>query len=453
MKVAIVGAGKLGYKLAEAMINADIDVTLIDRNARVLERINDYLDVLTVSANGIEIEVLKELNIKSYDLLITTTFSDETNAIICSLAKKLGCKKTIARIRNPEYTKQIDFIKTELGIDHIINPELATSNEIARYLLKSYNFYSEDFAKGRVSIVDFSLRNMPDLIGKKIADINELENLLIAAISRGDEMIIPHGDTRLSEDDIIHIIGSSKNINGLSEKFNFNIERFKIKKLMILGGGNIAYYLANKLKSSGIKVSIIEQDEDRCRYLSERLEEALIINGDGTDINLLEDEGLYSMDAFIGATGYDEQNLLMSLMAKHAGVSKTIAKISRPNYVKIIDNLGIDVALNPVNIAVSNVFKFIRGGKVVSVSLLLGEQAEVTEIIAIKDSRIIGKPLSQLGLPKGIIIGAVVQKGEVTIPNGNTIIEPDDRLIIFCLSSDVPALEMFIKPRKGGLFR
>jgi len=236
MKVAIVGAGKLGYKLAEAMINADIDVTLIDRNARVLERINDYLDVLTVSANGIEIEVLKELNIKSYDLLITTTFSDETNAIICSLAKKLGCKKTIARIRNPEYTKQIDFIKTELGIDHIINPELATSNEIARYLLKSYNFYSEDFAKGRVSIVDFSLRNMPDLIGKKIADINELENLLIAAISRGDEMIIPHGDTRLSEDDIIHIIGSSKNINGLSEKFNFNIERFKIKKLMILGG-------------------------------------------------------------------------------------------------------------------------------------------------------------------------------------------------------------------------
>jgi len=218
-------------------------------------------------------------------------------------------------------------------------------------------------------------------------------------------------------------------------------------------GGNIAYYLANKLKSSGIKVSIIEQDEDRCRYLSERLEEALIINGDGTDINLLEDEGLYSMDAFIGATGYDEQNLLMSLMAKHAGVSKTIAKISRPNYVKIIDNLGIDVALNPVNIAVSNVFKFIRGGKVVSVSLLLGEQAEVTEIIAIKDSRIIGKPLSQLGLPKGIIIGAVVQKGEVTIPNGNTIIEPDDRLIIFCLSSDVPALEMFIKPRKGGLFR
>ncbi|MBZ4667216.1 MAG: trkA 1 [Defluviitaleaceae bacterium] len=159
------------------------------------------------------------------------------------------------------------------------------------------------------------------------------------------------------------------------------------------------------------------------------------------------------MDAFIGATGFDEQNLLMTLMANQAGVNKTIAKISRPNYIKIIDNLGIDVALNPTNIAVSSVLKFIRGGKVVSVSLLLGGQAEVTEVIAIKGSRIVGKPISELGLPKGIIIGAIVHQGKVAIPSGNTVIEPDDRLIIFCLSSNVPDLEMFIKPAKGGLFK
>jgi len=453
MKVIIVGIGKLGYRLAESLINSDIDVTLIDQNSKVLERINDYLDVLTVTANGIEIEVLKELNIKSYDFLIATTYSDETNAIICSLAKKLGCKKTIARIRNPEYTKQLDFIKTEMGIDHIINPELATSNEIARYLLKSYNFYSEDFAKGKVSILDFNIKNMPTFVGKNIIELDDMEDLLIAAITRNDEIIIPHGYTELLENDIIHVIGSTEKVTKFGEKFNFHGDRGKIRRVMILGGGNIAYYLAQKLKSFNTKVSIIEQDRDRCRYLSERLSDALIIRGDGTDINLLEEEGLESMDAFIGATGFDEQNLLMTLIANQAGVHKTIAKISRPNYVKIIDNLGIDVALNPTNIAVSSILKFIRGGKVVSVSLLLGGQAEVTEIIAIKDSRIIGKPIAELGLPKGIIIGAIVHQGKVIIPNGNTIIEPDDRLIIFCLSSNVPDLELFTKPVKGGLFK
>lgn len=451
MKVIIVGAGKLGYKLAESMINADIDVTIIDRNDKVIDRINDHLDVLTVNANGIEIEILRELNIKTYDLLVATTDSDETNTIICSLAKRLGCKKTVARIRNPEYTEQLDFIKTELGIDYIVNPDLATSNEIARYLLKSYNFYSGDFAKGKVSMVDFNIKNMPDFAGKKIVDLDNMEDMLIAAIFRDGNIIIPHGYTELHEGDIIHVIGSSENINKLSERFHFSMDKNKIRKVMILGGGKIGYYLANRLASSNIKVSIIEQNEERCRYLSERLSNALIIHGDGTDISLLEEEGLYSMDAFIGVTDFDEQNLLMSLMAKHEGVNKIIAKISRPNYVQIIDKLGIDVALNPINIAASNILKFIRGGKVVSVSLLLGGQAEVTEIIAGNDLPIIGRPLAELDLPKGIIIGAIVHEGKVTIPSGKTVINPKDRLIIFCLSSDVQALEVFTKPKKGGL--
>ncbi len=453
MKVIIVGVGKLGYRLAETLVNVDIDVTLLDQNEKVLEGINNYLDVLTVCANGIEIEALKEINIKSYDLLVATTNSDESNALICTLAKKLGCKKTIARIRNPEYTKQVEFIKLELGIDHIINPDLATSNEIARYLLKSYNFYSEDFAKGKVAIDDFSINHIPELIGKKIMEQNILENLLIISIFREGNLIIPHGNTELKEDDIINVIGSQEAINKLSERFNFISPRSKIKKVMILGGGNIAFYLAQKLKHSHVDVSIIEQDMERCTYLSEKLTDALIIQGDGTDINILEEEGLNSMDAFIGATGFDEQNLLMSLIAKRAGVKKTIAKVSRSNYVKIIDNLGVDISLNPINIAISSILKFIRGGKVVSVSLLLGGEAEVIEMIALKNSKIIGKPLYQMGLPKGIIIGAIVHAGKVLIPNGNTIISPNDRLIIFCLSSDVPKLEEFTNPMKGGLFR
>ena len=451
MKVMIVGAGKLGYKLAEAMVNADVNITIIEKDTEKLDRINEHLDVLTVAANGIEIEILKELDIKTYDLLVATTGSDETNTIICSLAKKLGCKKTIARIRNPEYMKQLDFIKVEMGIDQIINPDLDTANEIARYLLKSYTFSTEDFAKGRVLIIDFNIKNMPNFIDKKIYELENMENLLIIAVVREGHIIVPHGDTVLHEDDKIHIIGSRESINGLSKKIDFNMDTRKIQRVMIFGGSKIGYYLAKQLAALHIKVSIVERNEARCKYLSETLNDVLVIHGDGTDMNLLEEEGLDLMDAFIGATDYDEHNLLMSLMAKQAGVKKTIAKISRPNYVQIIDKLEIGVALNPTEIAASNILKVIRGGKVVSVSLLLGGQAEVTEIIAGKDLPILGKPLSKVGIPKGVIIGAIVHKGKVIIPNGDTVIQENDRMIIFCVSENIGSLGLFTKSKKGGL--
>lgn len=452
MKVMVVGAGKLGYKLAESMLNASVDVTLLDTNARVIERINDHLDVLTVTANGIEVEVLKELNIDRYDLLIACTDSDETNVLICTLAKKLGCGRTIARIRNPEYTMQLSFIKAEMGIDHIVNPDLATANEIFRYLSRSYNLYSEDFAKGRVSMIDFNVSHVEGFVGKQLKDLSGLDNLLIVAVSREGELLIPHGLTELHENDIVHVMGESKRVNQLSEGLGLSNGKRRVKKVMIFGGGKVGLYLAQQLRQANIAVTIVEQDEERCQYLSERLDDVLIIHGDGTDINLLEEEDLQAMDAFIGATGYDEQNLLMCLLAKQSGVGKVIAKISRPSYVQVIDKLGIDVALNPTNITASDILRFIRGGRVVSVSLLLGGEAEVTEIIVGGNLPIVGRPLAELGLPKGIIIGAIVHGGKVTIPNGSSIIHALDRLIIFCLTKDVGALDVFMKPsRRGGL--
>ncbi|HZJ82517.1 MAG TPA: Trk system potassium transporter TrkA [Clostridia bacterium] len=451
MKIMIVGAGKLGYKLAELMINEDIDVTLVDSNSKVIERANDHLDVLTVNANGIELQTLQDLGIKSYDLLIACTNSDEINVIICSVAKKLGCHKTIARVRDPEYIHQFDFIKSEMGIDHIVNPDLATANEIARYLLRSYSFNNEEFAKGRVSMVDFHVNNMQAFIGKKLMELDGFQDLLIVAISREGNIIIPHGSTQLHGDDIIYVIGESKNINGLAARFKLNMEKKDIKRVMILGGGKISYYLAQQLISANIRVTIFEQNKERCKYLSEKLDKALIIDGDGTDINLLEEEDLSSMDAFVGATGYDEQNLLMSLMARQSGVGKVIAKISKPSYVHLIDKLGIDFALDPTNIIAADILKFIRGGRVVSVSLLLGEQAEVTEIIVDKDIPIVGKALWELELPKGIIIGSIVRDRKVIVPNGETIVMAKDRLIIFCIASNVPHLQVFMKGKKGGI--
>ena len=450
MRVVIVGAGKLGYKLAESMIQEDMDVTLIDTDYRVLERINEHMDVLTIEANGIDIKILKEVNMQTCDILIATTGSDETNTLICSLAKKLGCKKTIARIRNPEYMKQLDFIKKEMGIDLIVNPDLDTAKFIEKYLLKHYLLYTGEFASGKVKILDYNIGHNPDLVGKKLKDTEGFENLLIATISRDGSIIIPHGDTELLEDDIIYVIGADEDIDEFSNRFNLDKFNKEIENVMILGGSNIAYYLSRNLAKARISVRLIEIDENRAMELSNKLDDALVIQGDGTDFNLLEEEMLSSMDAFIGTTGYDEQNLLMALVAKQEGVNRCIAKISRQNYTKIIDRLGIDVAINPIFITASDVLKYIRGGKVVSVSLLIGGDGEVTELIVGKGSPYADIPLYKLNLPKGIIIGAIVRDGEVSIPKGNSIIKEDDRIVVFCLTEDVSTLKDFFSPKKGG---
>lgn len=451
MRAIIIGAGKLGYKLAESMLNDNIHVTIMDTNVKVLDRINDHLDVLTVRANGVQVDILKELHVEAYDLLIAVTDSDETNIVICALAKKLGCQKTVARIRNQEYADQLDFIKKEMCIDHVVNPELATANEIARYLLNNFAFHSGDFAKGKVCMLDFNISHLSGFIGKRISELEDMDGLLIAAISREGEIFIPHGSTFLKEHDLVYVIGKRDCINRLAEKSNVLLKRKNMKNAMILGGGRIGFYLAQKLIAKNINVKIIERDRESCKYLSEKFTDSLVIYGDGTDINLLEEEDMPSMDAFISVTGYDEENLLMAVTAKQSGVKKVIAKVSRSSYVQIVDKLGVDMAINPVNITASDILKFIRGSRVVSVSLLLGNQAEVTEIIASDNKDIVGKRLVELGLPKGIIIGAIVHEGKVIIPNGESVINPNDRLVIFSLASELPTLEAFFKSERGGL--
>lgn len=448
MKVLIVGAGKLGYRLAQFMIQEDIDVTIIDNNEKVLERLNEHMDVLTIFANGIDIKVLKEISIKDYDLLVAATDSDETNTVICSLAKQLGCMQTIARIRNPEYMEQLDFIKNKMGIDHIINPDFETAQAIEKYLLRSYEFYTDDFASGKVQMLDFNISKTPELLDKKIMDLEGFEDLLITAISRDASVIIPNGSTKLEAGDVIHVIGKKEDIRILSKRFQFNRAHGEVKTVMILGGGNIGYYLAESLSKSKISVTLVEVEPERAKKLSDELENVLVIQGDGTDIHLLEEEMLENMDCFVGATGFDEQNLLMSLMAKQAGVKKSIAKVSRPNYEKVMDRLGIDASINPIYITASNILKLVRGGKVVSVSLLLGGDAEVTEIKLDWEASFLGTPIAKMNLPKGIIIGAIVRHGKVIIPKGDSTLKLNDRIVVFSLAEDLATLKMFLKPQK-----
>lgn len=451
MKILIVGVGKLGYKLAQLLINEGINVTLIDNNEKVLERVNEHVDVLTIEANGINVNVLKEIDIKSYDVVMASTDSDETNTVICLLAKKLGCKRTIARIRNPEYLAQLDFVKKETGIDHIVNPDLDIARSMEKYLLQNYTFHSDQFASGKVHMLDFHIGNHEDFVGNQLKTLEGFNDLLITAILRDGEIIIPHGDTEILENDTIYIMGEHEDIEALNYRFKFNKKNKPVKQVMVLGGSNMAYYLAKNLGKAGIGVKIIEKNKEKAENLSRRLEDALIIHGDGTDINLLEEEMLGKMDAFIGATGLDEQNLLMALMCKQSGVPKSIAKISKQNYTKIIDRLQIDAALNPIDITASNIFKFLRGGRVVSVSLLLGGKAEVTEIIVSQDSQVIGKTLEDLKLPQGVIIGAIVRKNQVIIPKGDSMLKMRDRIVVFSLKEDAETLKKLFSPKKGGM--
>lgn len=451
MNIIIVGAGKLGYILAEFLSQNDNNVVMIDINEKALERASNQLDVLIYRGNGAQISVLEDFNVKNSDLLIATTNNDDTNMLICYLAKKLGCKRVVARIRDPEYSEQIEMLKKHLDIDYVANPELEMAKEIGAHLLKGQALNMEDFAKGKVSIVNFRVNDLDGMEGLKIKDIRIPKSVLIAAIHRGGKIIIPHGDTVLQGNDTVYFIGEKESIS-LFKNSSRNLENnIIVKKAMILGGGKATYYLAKRLIRHGVSVKIIERDEGRCSYLAQELPGALIIHGDATDPYLLTEENISDVDALVSLTGYDEENLLMTLLAKKYGVGKVITKVSRSNYIPIIEQLGINNSVNPIMITAGEIMRFIQGGRVVSLSLLIGGQAEVLELIAKENSRVVGKPLVELGLPKGIIIGSIVQKGKVIIPDGNSIINPGDRLIVFCLQSEVITLEKLFYKTKGGL--
>lgn len=450
MHIIIVEAGKLGYILAEFLSQNDNNVVMIDNNEKTLERANNQFDILTYKGNGAQMSVLEGFNIKNADLLIATTDNDDTNMLICYLAKKMGCKRVVARIRDPEYSDQVDTLKKQLDIDYAVNPELVMAKEIGAHLLKGQALNMEDFAKGKVSIVNYKVNELEGMEGKKIKDINIPKSVLIAAILRDGEVIIPYGDTLLHDNDTIYLIGEKESIGMFKSKRESLEHNIVVKKVMILGGGNAAYYLAKKLLKNGIFVKIIEKDEGRCGFLAQELPGALIIHGDATDPYLLTEENISEVDALVSLTGFDEENLLMTLLAKKYGVGKVITKVSRSNYIPIIEQLGINNAINPVMITAGEIMRFIQGGRVVSLFLLLGGKAEVLELIAKENSKIVGKPLAELGLPKGIIIGSIVQNGKVIIPNGDSIINPGDRLIVFCLQSEVMTLEKMFYKAKGG---
>lgn len=448
MNVAIVGAGKLGFKVAEALIGGDYSITIIDKNDAILQKLSQQLDVMTINDDARQISVLKRINISSFEYLLAVTGNDETNIVIASFAKKLGCDHVIARVREPEHMSQFDFIKESMGIDSIVNPDMAITVEIYKYLAEKYTLSNGIFTSGRIALTEFPTRRFPALVGLSIPDVREvLPDMLIAALSRNGKVIIPHGEDEIMDGDFLYVLGEKNRIMELNKQTHEKGKYTNLHKVMIVGGGKTGFYLAAKLSEFGAAVKLVEKNMERCRYLSTHLNNVMVLHSDGTDIPLLEEENMDEMDAFVTCTGYDEENLLLALTAKQHNIPDVISKVSHENYRELIRKMGVDMVLNPLDITASNILRYIQGSKKIISSVLIQGQAEIMEIIANSRMTMIGVPISKLELPSDILIAAIHRGNEVIIPDGNTTIQLNDRVIILNLLSGIGDIEKLLKPK------
>ncbi|KYH28312.1 Trk system potassium transporter TrkA [Clostridium colicanis] len=450
MKIIIIGAGKVGYNLAESLEKEGNDVTIIDKNPAALKRAEENLDVMCIRGNGISTSTLLEAGVRGTDLLIAVTNSDEVNIVCCLTAKKLKAAHTIARIRDTEYARELSLLKEELGLEMVINPEMAAADEIAQRVNFSSAVNVENFSKGMVKMVEFKItRDMP-IVGQALENILSKFKfrILVGIVVRGEEVIVPNGKFVIEENDRIHVIGKYSSIYNFSKMAGVLPQ--KLKNIMILGGGRIAYYLASMLLDMGVNVKIIEIDKERCVALSELLPRALIINADGTDEELLLSENIKDMDGFIAVTGMDEENLLSSLVAKQNGVKKVITKISRTNYSHIVNSLGLDNVIIPKIIVANQILKYVRGNNIESLYRIVDGKVEILEFIANHENKILNIPLKQIKFKEDVIIATIVRKKKIIIPHGEDSIQEGDRVIVISKDKNINKLEDLISSSNGG---
>ena len=440
MKIIIIGAGKVGCQIAKTLSSENHDVVIIEKDDMKRQSAQDNLDVLTILGNGANVRTLEEAGIKQTDMIIAVTSSDEANMIACMTAKQFGVPQKIARIRNPEYLYANALSREKLGIDLTINPERATAREIVKLLKSPINVAQvQSFAGGKVQLFELKVEDSFPFINQQLKAITFKYPILVAAIFRNDKIIIPDGEEKIIVGDNLYILIKKDYFAGLNEIFNQ--KPLNMQNVMILGGSRIGIQTALILAKLGINTKLIERDKEKCEKIAESLPHTLVINGDGTNIDLLKSEGIETIDGFVAVTGFDEDNLLVALLAKHLGTKKVIAKVDRTNYIPILEKIGVDAVVNPRMTTASAILRFIRKGKIISLTLLKEGEAEVIELIVSPYSKIINKPLKKANLPQNSIIGAIVRKDEVIIPHGNDIIQPEDKIIIFALSSDIKKIE------------
>lgn len=446
MKVAILGAGKLGIRITEALLDGDYDITLVDTNEDKLNALSQQYDVMTVTGDAKTVELLRQINVSTFDFLFSCTTSDDTNILAASFAKSLGCPKVAARVRDPEHMSQMDFICDHMNIDLLVNPDTLITSEIYRYLIEKYTLSNGIYTSKNIGLIEFEASRFPQIVGLNLIKFREIvPNMIMVAISRGGKLIIPHGNDVINPGDLLYLMGNKQDVFSLAKTVHTRLRSSDARKVMIIGGGKTGYYLARRLAEYGSQVKIVEKDKKRCHYLSERLRNVMVLNGDGADISLLEEENFEQMDAFVTATGYDEENILLALTAKNHGVEDVISKISHESYNDLISTLDLDMVLNPLDITASTMLRTIRGSKRVISSVLLQGQAELMEFYVDKGMSCTNIPLKDFKLPEYIIVAAVHRGLETIIPDGNTRMLPGDRVVIVCLVSHIGYVEKLFK--------
>lgn len=437
MKIVIIGNGKVGSSIAASLVSEGHDVTVVDCNAQKLQKLQNSLDVMCIEGNGATAVTQLEASVDKAGLVIAVTPHDELNILCCIIARHLGTARTILRVRTPEYYRQMHLIRDDLHLSSVINPELATADEIARVLIFPPAVKVEVFQKGKVELVEHLLPSSSTLSGYSLHDIYKKYKikLLICAVQRNNEVFIPDGNFVLQPNDRINIAATHKDI----ERF-FKISghmKSKIRTVMIIGGGSVCYYLSLRLLGVGMKVKIIEKDYNRCTRMAELLPEAVVICGDGTEQELLIEEGIQCVDAFVALTGIDEENMLIALYAKENTNAKVVVKINRDNYAFLAKELGLDCVIYPKYLTTSHVLSYVRsrenaeGSEIESLYHIIGDKVEAIEFHVYNNiPTLIGIPLRDVRLRKNILICTIVRKREIIIPDGNTTIELGDSVVI-----------------------
>ena len=448
MEIVIIGDGKVGYKLAKQLSVEDYDVVMIDGNEKKLRYAVDRLDIACVAGDGVDAEVQKEAGVPHADLVIACTSADESNMLSCLIAKRLGAKHTIARVRNPIYFNQIGLLKEDLHLSMSVNPELIVANEISRLLLFPDASKIETFVKGRVELIEFPIAKESRLVGMSLAEMyNKYQiKILVCAVEHGDEVLIPDGDYVIREGDKLHIAASHREVEMFFKLLGKH--KGKIKKVIICGGGRVAYYLSVQLCAIGMQVKIIEKDAQRCEDLCELLPKATIINGDATDHDLLIEEGLEEADAFVALTGMDEENIITSLFAKSQGVDKIIAKVNEDRRARMVEDFGIDSIVSAKTATADAILSYVRARKnsqasanIEAMYQLVDEQVEALEFIIKSETRYTGIPLKDLSLKSNNLIACIARKRQIIIPGGDDCMQPGDSVIVVTMEKKIEDLE------------
>lgn len=436
MKIIIVGGGKVGETLVANLCSEGHDITVIDRSDKVVDQLCDRYDVMGYSGNGASYTVLEEADIEHADLVIAVTGHDELNLFVCLLARKAGNCQTIARVHNPEYNRAVNFIKDELGLALVINQEFAAAQETARVLRFPSAIEINAFAKGKVELLHFRIPQDSILNGMNLFEMHEKLNcnVLVCTLERDSSMIIPQGNTVLKTGDVISIVAALEE----QEKFftRIGLETHSVRNAMIIGGGDVALYLGRMLLNSGIQVKIIEKNLARCEELAELLPRATIIHGDGSDKELLEEEGIRNTEGVVCMTGIDEENVVLSLFAKTCGVRKIITKVNRVAFEEVFESLNLDTMISPKNITAELIVQYVRamqnsfGSNIETLHRIMDDQAEALEFMIRDNFSKADIPLSRLSLKPGVLVAAIYRNGRFIVPRGADVIKRGDTVLI-----------------------